>query len=151
MATLKFPPPHANLATFISYHTYIYIYTMCVFAFEGFLCGMNTQCKSTPKWKVQNCVGKRQETGINSRETCGNTQEKVDISWQKAEFNNSAFEGLEHICCSLFVNFMNQEVSTSALVGGGCEILRCETMSLRNDMRHAIMEETAWPVLGRQW
>ena len=30
----------------------------------------------------------------------------------------------------------------------GCEILRCETMSLQNYMWYAIMEETTWSGLG---
>ena len=32
----------------------------------------------------------------------------------------------------------------------GCQILRCEAMSLQNDMWSAIMEETTWLVC-RQW
>ena len=39
-----------------------------------------------------------------------------------------------------------QELRSVNIVG--CEILRCEAMSLQNDMWYAIMEETTWSVLG---
>ena len=63
----------------------------------------------------------------------GNTRETAEICWQKAGFKNSAFEGLEQMLQPLCEYHESRRVKIV-----GCGILRCETMSLPNDMWYLV-------------